>query len=314
MNKPWTKDSTPLFSVLIANYNNGQYLEECLQSVFDQTYTNWEIIIVDDGSTDKISHKIYQKYSNEDKIRVFKNKENKGCGYTKRRCVAEATGELCGFLDPDDYLAINAIDEMVKGHHELPNASLVYSTHFQFWEGDNDKKINEKVGQVKVGTTYLNNKTKVVSHFAAFKLEKYSLTSGINSKLPRAVDQDLYYKLEEVGSLHYIDKPLYYYRRHPAGISTGPNMLKARKWHLWVIKDTYYRRKKNRFPLNITKKEINDEYAKFHIFKAYEAMDKGQMAKVALSVFSSLFYNRKHAFEKLKIIPIALVKWIGLKQ
>ena len=54
----------PLFSVLVANYNNGRYLEECLKSIFNQTYKNWEIIIVDDFSTDN-SHDVYKKYQGE---------------------------------------------------------------------------------------------------------------------------------------------------------------------------------------------------------------------------------------------------------
>jgi glycosyltransferase involved in cell wall biosynthesis len=55
------KSGNLLFSVLIANYNNGLYLEECLRSIFAQTYTNWEIVIVDDASTDNSSN-IYEKF------------------------------------------------------------------------------------------------------------------------------------------------------------------------------------------------------------------------------------------------------------
>ena len=93
----------PLFSILIANYNNGKYLQACLDSVFAQTYTNWEIILVDDASKDKISSALYKKYDNHPQIHIFYNEKNKGCGYTKRRCVELGNGEICGFLDPDDF-------------------------------------------------------------------------------------------------------------------------------------------------------------------------------------------------------------------
>src|SRR4030043_677699 len=94
----------PLFSVLIANYNNGKFLKECLQSIFSQTYSNWEIIIVDDASTDN-SLLIYKQYLNNNKIKICYNKKNKGVGYTKNKCVLYAKGDICGFIDSDDAIA-----------------------------------------------------------------------------------------------------------------------------------------------------------------------------------------------------------------
>ncbi|MBE0639808.1 MAG: glycosyltransferase family 2 protein, partial [Bacteroidales bacterium] len=89
------KSDKPLFSALIANYNNGQYLEECLQSIFAQTHENWEIVIVDDASTDS-SHAVYEKHKSDSRIRILKNDKNRGCGYTKRKCVENAKGDICG--------------------------------------------------------------------------------------------------------------------------------------------------------------------------------------------------------------------------
>ena len=94
-------NDNPLFSVLIANYNNGKYLMDAIKSVYEQTYTHWEIILVDDASTDN-SHELYKELEKDERIRIFYNDENHGCGYTKRRCAELANGELCGFLDPDD--------------------------------------------------------------------------------------------------------------------------------------------------------------------------------------------------------------------
>ena len=92
----------PLFSVLIANYNNGKYLMDAIESVRQQTYTNWEIILVDDSSTDN-SHELYKELEQDERIHIFLNNQNRGCGYTKHRCAELANGEICGFLDPDDY-------------------------------------------------------------------------------------------------------------------------------------------------------------------------------------------------------------------
>ena len=86
------------FSVLIANYNNGQYLQDALNSVFNQTYSNWEIIIVDDCSTDN-SHELYNNYVDDSRIHIYYNNRNYGCGYTKRRCVELAHGDDFNVFD-----------------------------------------------------------------------------------------------------------------------------------------------------------------------------------------------------------------------
>ena len=117
-----------LFSVLIANYNNGIYLEDAISSVYKQTYKNWEIIIVDDKSTDN-STDIYKKYNSDSRIHVFYNDINHGCGYTKRRCAELAHGEICGFLDPDDTLETEALETMVKVHEADESLSMVYSRY-----------------------------------------------------------------------------------------------------------------------------------------------------------------------------------------
>lgn len=81
--------------------------------------------MVDDASTDGKSQQIYEKYKNHKQIRIFYNQENKGCGYTKRRCADEANGEICGFLDPDDAITSEAIEIMVNKHLLNSNHSLI---------------------------------------------------------------------------------------------------------------------------------------------------------------------------------------------
>ena len=88
-----------LFSILIANYNNGCYLQETIDCILKQDYPRWEIIIVDDGSTDR-SSEIYDKYRNDSRFHIYLNDRNRGVGYTKRRCVEMANGEICAFMDP----------------------------------------------------------------------------------------------------------------------------------------------------------------------------------------------------------------------
>jgi glycosyltransferase involved in cell wall biosynthesis len=208
----------PLFSVLIANYNNGRYLETCLQSILAQTYDNWEIVIVDDASTDD-SHTVYERHRGDDRIRIFRNDRNEGCGYTKRKCVEHAKGQVCGFVDADDALAPAALQVMVKGHLDHPQAGIVYSTHYICDEVLQPRGVADYVGQIPPGRKSVNLFVPTISHFATFKRENYAQTEGISTMYPKAVDKDLYFKLEDTGPVWFIDQPLYFYRHHADSIS-----------------------------------------------------------------------------------------------
>lgn len=281
------KKEPPLFSILIANYNNGLYLEECLKSVFNQTYKNWEVILVDDASTDEISPLLYSKYKDNPRIKIYFNKENKGCGNTKSRCSKLANGEICGFLDPDDAITPDALEIMVKKHLELPNHSLMYSTHYLCDDKLSIKSINQNIQQIDHRGYFCSTGNKV-SAFASYKKSKYKQTQGINPQLKRAVDQDLYCKLDETGPFYFINKPLYYYRRHPKGISTDLNEIKAIYWFQRVKEETFKRRNKNKHKHNLTKQVIDQGWYTYYISKAYQKSRQHQYRKMIYLLYKSI--------------------------
>ncbi len=235
------KKNEILFSVLIANYNNGKYLEDALNSIFKQVYKHWEIIIVDDHSTD-ISTEIYKKYETDPRIHIYYNDNNQGCGYTKRRCVELAHGEICGILDPDDVFVGNDVfDTHVKAHLDSPNVSMVYSGMYR--ADENLKIISETPGKdIDPYSSILETRSWPVHHFATFKKEKYILTEGIDAQMKRAVDYDLYYKLEEVGELKHLDCLQYIQRRNPNSISLNDNSYKAVAWLTYACVQAMKRR------------------------------------------------------------------------
>ena len=249
--------STSLFSVLIANYNNGRYLQEAIDSVLAQTYTKWEIVLVDDKSTDN-SYEIYEKFKDDSRFHIYYNEKNKGCGYTKRRCIDLANGELCGFLDPDDKLSSDALEIMARVNEKQPHCSLAYSTLY-LWNDEQDTiKVLENVGAMGNGEDFLISSKKMVSHFAVFKKTFYDKTIGIDETLSSAVDFDLYVKLEEVGSLCFINLPLYYYRQtNPQSISIGNASLRmvAEKNRNKAALEAFCRRIRNRNGLFVNKRE-----------------------------------------------------------
>lgn len=228
-----------MFSILIANYNNGQYLQECIDSILCQTFTDWEVVIVDDCSTDN-SRDIYQRYADDGRFRVFFNDINRGCGYTKRRCAAEARGDICGFLDPDDVLLPEAIEQMVKVHEAHPDVSIVYSRCYLCDTEMNIKGENHLL-ELKPGETFYDYRWYGAMNFSSYKQSFYRQTEGISEYLLAGVDQDLYFKMEEVGKIFVLNEFTYKYRQ---GVSTAvtTNWYRAWFWNLEVRRNACMRR------------------------------------------------------------------------
>lgn len=267
----------PLFSILIANYNNGKFFQDCYNSIMAQTYSHWEVIIVDDASTDN-SVAIIKKIIGEDtRFKVYENPENKGCGFTKRKCAELATGELCAFLDPDDAITTEALELMVAEHEKYPEASMIYSNLY-FCDLYLNIQYERKSKIIENSDAYFFDFEGNVSAFLSFKKEFYSKTEGINSYLQRAVDRDLLFILYELGPAILLDKAFYKYRIHNNGISTNQNEDKAYFWYWVTIIDAAKRRNVNIEHLFTEKallsrrevalqKEI-DGYNKSFLFKA----------------------------------------------
>lgn len=229
------------FSVLIANYNNGKYFKECYESIINQSYTNFEVIIVDDASTDDSVEIIKRIISGDDRFKLFENESNKGCGFTKRKCMEYAEGEICGYLDPDDALYPTALEKSVAEYDNNPEIVATYSRMMMCDENLTADKTFSKTKQI-YNDKYFFNCPVQFAHFFTFKKEIYQKTLGINPELTTAVDQDLYLKILDHGNPAFIDEDLYKYRLHSNGISQFKSKKKAKESFARVIFNTMKRR------------------------------------------------------------------------
>ena len=113
-----------LVSVIVPIHNTSKYLKRCLNSITKQTYSNLEIILINDGSTDK-SGEICNKYAKKDsRIKVLHNETAGGVANARNKGLSIATGEYINFVDGDDWLTKNAIKVLVDSLQEN-NADIV---------------------------------------------------------------------------------------------------------------------------------------------------------------------------------------------
>lgn len=121
----------PFISVLINNYNYQIYIEKAVQSVLDQTYQNFEIIIVDDGSTDN-SADIIQNFT-DTRIKTI-IKENGGQGSAFNAGFESSKGEIIAFLDSDDWWKPNKLEEVLRWHNFLKGEYSLLQHNVDVWE------------------------------------------------------------------------------------------------------------------------------------------------------------------------------------
>ena len=141
-----------MISIIVPIYNAEKYIEKCLNSLVNQTKKELEFILVNDGSTDN-TESIIKKYKDK-RIKYFKNK-NQGIGKTRNFGIKKATGEYLMFIDSDDYLELNACEELYK-KAKKENSDLVICDFYKIYE--NGKLEEIKLPEFK-STTLKKNPT-----------------------------------------------------------------------------------------------------------------------------------------------------------
>ena len=220
-------------SVVAAVYNGEKYIEKSFLSILNQTFDEFEFIIVDDGSSDNTLEKI--RNINDPRMRIIRQ-DNQGQTNALIRGIEQAQGELIARFDQDDLSLPNRLMSQVKFMDTHPNAVLCGS---RFKELYKDKLIPQRVKFTQTNTEI----KKVISYFnpfahsaVMFRREAYLKTGGYDKSFAIAMDYDLWVRLMEVGEVHNIDEVLTIVRMHDGSTSIKKSKLKT----LEGIKIRYY--------------------------------------------------------------------------
>lgn len=286
----------PLFSVIVANYNNGRFLDVLVDSMFEQTYQNWELLIADDCSTDDSLKYIKQQAARDARIKWVAHEINQGAGATFKSAADISSGDIIGMLGADDALTKTALEIMVKAHEEYPEASMITSQSIDCDEEMTPIGLCDISGEQPRGVSFIREIH--IGNFVTFKRKAYEKTTGFDPAMRRAVDHDIFLKLEEVGTLAFVETPVYLYRRHLSGISQGGNGTRAANFSMKAKLNAYHRRQRTGYPHNLSAEEFRGLSALYHQRYAYYCILDKKYGQAFRSNFKVLSYKPDHILQR----------------
>lgn len=241
-----------MISIIIPVYNVSQYLNECIQSVINQSYQNFECILIDDGSSDGSEIICDQWTQHDNRIRVI-HQPNQGVSKARNKGIAEAQGEYIAFIDSDDWIDSNYLNTLLRPIEES-NVDLVVCGLQQHYSNETFKNYSYKTGIIHIERQDTKAFTDINKKFLLFgpviKLYKRTIIQTHNIHFPPeyTYGEDLlfnYNYLEYVKAIYIIDQCLYHYRI--IGNGTLSSIKRINQFEIdyaqWnILKDFFYRK------------------------------------------------------------------------
>lgn len=222
-------------SVIIPAYNTEEFIAGTIQSVLDQTYQNYEIIAVNDGSTDS-TLQILRRF--EPRINIL-TKDNGGPASARNVAIQNSVGEYIAFLDSDDLWIEDKLEEQVAFLDRHPEIGLLFGQALMFLEENGEKKIQSKIGytddptfcQLLLGD-FIPNSTVVIRRAC---VERVGL---LNESLLAAEDYEYWMRIARVFRMAGIPKPQAYYRIRDGNLlGDGRNIDKGLTYSLAALRE-----------------------------------------------------------------------------
>lgn len=215
----------PVFSVILPVFNGEKFLAGAIQSVMNQTFINWELIIIDDGSADHSIEIAAAFAAGDERIRLLQHPggKNRGVSASRNLGVQQAKGEWIALLDADDVWLPQKLEKQFKIVQTNKDLSLIYSKAETVFENYSGNVKNTLYGSGRPGLT----KDPFIQHLNGFQIPTSSVvfnknaffkTGGFDEKMAFAEDTLLYHKLLLFGGLYFMDEPLVKARYHEQSV------------------------------------------------------------------------------------------------
>lgn len=285
----------PVISVLMPVYNSEKYLAEAIESVLNQSYTNFEFLIFDDGSTDS-SKDIIKEYSKKDsRIKSFFFKENQGYVIHLNQGLEIANGKYIARMDSDDICLPNRFKiqiEYLESHPEiwvLGSSSIIINDQGE--EMGKSKRFNNP-DELYFMSFFINP----LSHPTVFfRKKEIKSIGGYNEKKQPSEDFDLWTRVLNKGKIANIEQPLLKYREHDSSISVKKRELQKKNSHQ-TLRD-FWKRELNIF--------VDDDEILFlkQFHKGYDDLPKEKAYPLFNKILATIskFKKQKALFKNYEI-------------
>lgn len=206
----------PKVSVLIPAYNYAHYLSEAIDSVLAQTYSDFELIIVDNCSTDNTEEIVNEYKKNDNRVKFVRNNENIGMYRNYNQALLLATGDYIKFLNADDKFESTLLEKFVAIFDNNPTVSIVTS-YRQYFGAKTEILKPPHIGLIEAKTAILSSLRhgNWIGEPTTVIFRRSNLNLGLfDISLLMFADQDMWLRHLRVGNLYVIDEVLSYFRIH----------------------------------------------------------------------------------------------------
>ena len=216
----------PKVTIYMPSFNYAAYVCEAIESVINQTYQDWELIVINDGSTDE-TVEVLKPYEGKERIQVI-HQENKGLNVTNNIALRAARGEYVMRLDADDYLHRHAIASLVDCLDRNKEAGLVFPDYYEVDKNGKTIRLVQNALQ-DPESDQLRDRP---AHGACtmFRISVLMQIGGYSEKYRRQDGYDIWLKIIQQFKPMSLDLPLFYYRQHGKSITDNlPKLLGTRR-------------------------------------------------------------------------------------
>ncbi len=209
--------SSPRISILTPSFNQGEYIEQTIQSVLNQDVEEIEHIVIDGGSTDN-TISILKKYPHIKWV----SEQDKGQSDALNKGLKMATGDIIGWINSDDYYRINILKEVVSLFRSPETNWIIGNSYEYYTEYDKFRAVNSKEISYELLLKDSERQNQPPTFFRKHILEK---VGGFNNSFDYVMDYDLWIRLSRLSKPKMVDTFYAVFRRHPAQKTNKNNMI-----------------------------------------------------------------------------------------
>lgn len=218
------------------SYNTAKYIEYSIKSVLNQTYKNWELIIIDDCSTDQ-TDEVAKKFLGDNRIKYYKNNVNSGAAISRNRALRLAKGRWIAFLDSDDIWHKRKLEYQIKFMMEN-------NYHFTYTNYEEIDEKNNRLGRYVTGLKKINKSLMYAYCWPGcltVMYDRYYIGDVQIKDIKKNNDYAMWLKVIEKSDCYLLDKRLALYRKRSGSISNH-KYVDLIKWHYKLFNEVYEKR------------------------------------------------------------------------